>query len=201
MEYLMKKSLRILSFLMVMVMVLPMCVVASPTGTVENAEITMPMASPEIDGVIDDDGSWSEPSYLNETTAGYFWGTNPLTSSANMYFAYDENGLYFAADITDNSSPNGFIATTDYDDIDNSGTTRTYGWNGDVFTLMLDPLGLFEKSPKQNTAWYNVGIFEDGTVKVYRSRANEADITSEVRASGKITSMYSFPPIASIVYV
>ena len=188
MGYFMKISIRILSMLMVLVMLLPLSVVAGSSGVVENEAVTMPYASPVIDGTIEDDGKWSDVALFNEDTVGYFWSIRACNSYADMHFAYDDNGLYFAADINDSNSANGFIASTGYDNVDPSGSSYPYGFNGDVFTLMLDPLGLFEKSSNQTTAWYNVGIFADGTVKVYRSQVNEGDITSSVSAKGAITN-------------
>jgi len=184
----MKNSIKLIALILCIVMLVPMFTFAYPTGVSQNSAIQMPKASPVIDGKIENNGSWSAAADFSDATVGYFWATNPNTTEADLYFAYDDNGLYFAAKIVDNNSSNGFVASTGYDNINNDGTSLPYGFNGDVMTLMLDPMGIFEKSSYQTTPWYNVGIFADGTVRVYRSKANEADITSSVSAAGKITS-------------
>ncbi|MBQ4054521.1 MAG: hypothetical protein IJD17_02325 [Clostridia bacterium] len=179
----MKLFTRITAALLCVIMLVPMTVFGYPGGTEENAPVDMPKASPIIDGnIAADGGCWSEAAYVNAATCGHFWAGNPLNASAEIYFAYNDDGLYFAADIIDNNETSGFVASTGYDNIDDD-----YGFNGDVMTLMLDPLGLFERSSHQSTAWYNIGIFSDNTVKVVRSRVNDADITDSVDAAGFIT--------------
>lgn len=188
-EVKMKKSIRLTAVLLCVIMLIPMLTFGYSSEIVENDPVQMPKATPTIDAdIASDGGRWSEPAYLNDATLGYFWASNPATSTANIYFAYDDDNLYFAADITDNDSSNGFVVSTGYDNIDQSGSNYPYGFNGDVMTLMLDPLGVFEQSSYQTTAWYNIGIFADNTVKVYRSQANEADITESVEAKGEITA-------------
>ncbi|MBQ3100351.1 MAG: hypothetical protein IJC50_05100 [Clostridia bacterium] len=179
----MKLFTKITAALLCVIMLLPMTVFGYPGGTEENPPVDMPKASPVIDGNIAADGAcWSDAAYVNAATCGHFWGGNPLTSSAEIYFAYNDNGLYFAADIVDNDESNGFVVSTGYDNIDDD-----YGFNGDVMTLMLDPLGVFERSSYQTTPWYNIGIFSDNTVKVFRSQVNDADITASVSTAGSIT--------------
>ncbi len=179
----MKKITRIAAALLCVFMLVPMTVIGYSGGTEANPAVDMPKASPSIDGDITADGGcWSKAAYVNEATCGHFWGGNPNTSSAEVYFAYDDDGLYFAADITDNSDSNGFVAATGYDNIDDD-----YGFNGDVMTLMLDPLGVFERSSYQTTSWYNIGIFADGKVGVFRSKVDAKDITQSVSAAGAIT--------------
>ncbi|MBQ4562780.1 MAG: hypothetical protein IJA55_10680 [Clostridia bacterium] len=182
----MKKSVKISAVILCLIMLLPTFVFGYAGEVEQNPAVSMPKATPVIDGTIEY-GAWSDPAYLNDATSGRFWDINEPTSEAELYFAYDDNGLYFAADITDSSEANGFVPSTGYDDIDNLGTKKPYGFNGDVMSLMLDPLGVYEKSSYQTTAWYNVGIFSDNTVKVYRSQVNEGDITSSVSAKGSIT--------------
>ena len=144
----------------------------------QNPDVVMPMADPVIDGIIEDSGAWSKAADFNEDTVSNFWSGNGLNSSAKLYFAYSMKGLYFAADITDND----LIYSTGYDNIDDD-----YGFNGDVMTLMLDALGLFETSSTQVTPWYNFGVFSDGTVKCFRSRANDGEITDSITLAGGLT--------------
>ena len=179
----MKRSTRVFAMILTVLTVLPLCVFGYHSHVEQNPDVQMPYTSPDVDGNIEQTGVWSAAAFLNDATAGHFWATNPLRSTAELYFAYDDGGLYFAAVITDPA----FVFSTGTDDVDNSGTKHPYGWNGDVMTLMLDPLGLFEKSSYQTTPWYNIGIFANGSIHVYRSQAGEADITSRVTASGGAT--------------
>ncbi|MBR5514611.1 MAG: hypothetical protein IKU52_00235 [Clostridia bacterium] len=182
----MKTVKRVLLILLCVLMILPVNLFAYPDGTIQNPSVTMPKSSPAIDGAIETSGKWSAAAYVNDETTGHFWATNPLTSTAQIYFAYDSNGIYFAADIVDNHTQNGFVASTGYDNIDNDGSTRNYGFNGDVMTLMLDPAGVFGNTANY-TPWYNIGIYADNSVRVYRSRVNEGDITSSCTTAGAIT--------------
>ena len=182
----MKKFARIISIILCLLTILPYITFGYSTSIEENDPVDMPRCSPLIDGTIEEE-YWSDPAYLNGPTAGHFWGSNDLTSEAKLYFAYDDTGLYFAADITDNDQLSGFTYCTGYDDINNSGSTRPYGFNGDVLTLMLDPLGVYEQKTYPYTVWYNVGLFEDGSIRVYRSRVNEGEITSSCTAAGSVT--------------
>ena len=176
------KLKKILSSFLACVMLLGAFVITGTGAAAQNPDIVMPMADPVIDGVIEESGVWSEAAEFGETTVSNFWSGNPLTSSARLYFAFSMKGLYFAADIVDSDAQSGLIYSTGYDDIDTD-----YGFNGDVMTLMLDALGVFERSEHQVTPWYNFGIFEDGTVKCFCSRANDADITESVTLAGGIT--------------
>ncbi len=163
------------------------------SSAAQNPDVVMPMADPVIDGVIEDSGVWSQAADFNAANVSNFWSGNALNSSAKLYFAYSTNGLYFAADVEDND----LIYSTGYDNIDGD-----YGFNGDVMTLMLDVLGLFERSEHQVTPWYNFGVFEDGTVKVFRSRANAADITDSVTLAGGLTDKgWRFESLISWNYV
>ena len=64
----------------------------------ENPTIEVPQATPTIDGNINSSEGWSTVAYLNEETATGAYLQNPLTSTVEFYFAFDDNGLYFAAE-------------------------------------------------------------------------------------------------------
>lgn len=177
----MKKFSKILSLLLCVTMLVPLFSCASSSGVTQNPDITMPDNAPVIDGEIEENGVWSEAAWHSDDTAGYFWAGNPMTSQAQMYFAYTSGYLYFAADIVDNDRDSGMVFSTGYDNDD-------YGFNGDVMTLMLDPVGIFERSSYQTTPWYHVGIYEDGTIGVYRTKVNDGDITDSVMAKGAVTA-------------
>ncbi|MBE6573878.1 MAG: hypothetical protein E7652_05745 [Ruminococcaceae bacterium] len=176
----MKYFTKTVALMLCVVMFIPMLSFAGANGVTQNPDITMLDNAPVIDGEIEDNGMWSEPAVHSNETAGYFWAHNEMTSEAKIYFAYTSTNFYFAADITDNDKSSGMVCSTGYDNDD-------YGFNGDVMTLMLDPLGVFERSSYQTTPWYHVGIYEDGTVGVYRTKVNDDDITASVTAKGALT--------------
>lgn len=98
----MKKLAIVLCVLMLSAMVLPFTVSATPFHVDANPAFNMPKASPSVDGSISSGEGWSSPVKFNEDTVGYYGGPSSiLTGSGNMYFAYDDNGLYFAMEYTD----------------------------------------------------------------------------------------------------
>ena len=169
-----------------------------------NPPVTMPYAKPVLDGFVKESEGWSAPALFNNDTVGFFWGFNPLAVNGKMYFAYDDDGIYFAASITEqsyiehndqNGDPkiyegDGFVPSTGEDKINvQPGGIRDYGWNGDVLTLMIDPCGALAKAGMDAnddyTAWYDISLFEDGKVHVYRGKVSPDEITSKCKAKGK----------------
>ncbi|MBR5515855.1 MAG: hypothetical protein IKU52_06605 [Clostridia bacterium] len=177
----MKKFNKFLAILFCVALLFPCFVFAGPGGVAQNPDITMPKSSPVIDGTIEDNGIWSLSADHNEDTVGYYWASRPMTHSAKMYFAYDETYLYFAADITDNDAQSGLIysKSASYD--------LEYGWTGDVITLMLDPLCKFERSAYQDTPRYNIGIFSNGGVGVFRTMVNPSKV-NDAKTAGVVTA-------------
>lgn len=159
---------------------------ASAGGVKSNPRAELPFGELDITGELDEN-EYCTALDFDDNTVGYFWSNMQLTTNAKLYFRASETGLYFAADIFEETAMgNSYVPSTGYDNINNEGNKRPYGFNGDVMTLMIDPLGILEKTPYQNTAWYNVAVYEDGSAHMYRSRVNEKDITDEVRLSGGI---------------
>ncbi|MBQ4562597.1 MAG: S-layer homology domain-containing protein [Clostridia bacterium] len=178
------------------------CLFARPDYVRENPPIDVPNKTPTVDGYIRADEGWSSYAALNYDTLGYFWHVNPLTTYGNICFTYDTNGFYYAAnivegleavnEITGETIPAGyneFIYSTGYDDIDVGDDGSGYGWNGDVFCLMLDPLGLmleygFNMDP---LPCYMVGLFEGDVARMYREEFNVGEITNQVKVKGHKT--------------
>ena len=169
-----------------------------------NPPVTVTYAKPTIDGSINDSEGWSSPALFNNDTVGFFWAFNPLAAQGKLYFAYDDEGIYFAAAITEkdyiehndqNGDPrvyegDGFVPSTGEDKIDvQPGGIRDYGWDGDVLTLMIDPCGkLVEAGMNGNqdySAWYDISLFKDGKVHIYRGKISPDEITSKCKAKGK----------------
>lgn len=208
----MKKSISVVITLIMIMSALPLISFGATEYIVENPPIVMPESNPVIDGDISVSDGWSNAAAFDDNTVGHFWAHQALTTSADIYFAYSDKGIYFAGDITERSyvktydenhvmtefKGNGFIHSTGYNDIDiNTDGSDDYGWNGDIFSLMIDPMDVLYNSGmtgnEDHTPWYNVGLFKnsDGTeyARVYRSQINNGELTSAdgVLAAGTST--------------
>ncbi len=202
----MKKFGLVLALVLVIATTLSMAVSAGPHGITENYPIVIKEATPTIDGEITDGEGWEGPALMNANTLGYFWHQNPLTSDGNVFFAYSADGFYYSARITEGLSAvreadgrvyeegyNTFVYSNSEDYIDlNAEGGNEYGYNGDIFGFMIDPLGtlLYDGgfvANEDHSAWYLVGLFEGDVAKMYRSKWNYGDITDQVQVAGKKT--------------
>ena len=195
----------LLAVILAFASLLSLSVFADPYEITPNDPVQMPYATPVIDAVIDENEGWSAPALFDNPTVGYFWAHQTLTTSADLYFAYDEKGIYVGADIIErdyvnaidqNGNPadyvgNYFIPSTGEDDINPDGDKNDYGWNGDVFIFAIDPLGQFNEmgfmANSDYTAWYCIGLFEDGSSRMYRSKVNYGEITNQVKLGAQTT--------------
>ena len=212
----MKKFSVIIATVLVLAMTFAMTVSAGPNEIIENPAITVPNSAPVLDGVINGDEGWSTAALMNAETCGYYWKQNPLTSDGNLFFAWDNDGLYFAGRFVEGLSAvneltgedvtgqNEFIYSTDVDWIDVSADDPSfhYGYDGDVFGLMLDPQGMTKADVDSGayggllgngfasdyTPWYLVGLFEGDVAKMYRQKVNPGDITDSVTVKGHKTA-------------
>ncbi len=196
------KNIRfILCIILVLTMLVPTGVFAGSLDYIkQNDPVAAPKAKPTLDGVPLAEEGWSAPAKLArgyvKTLMDY---TYVCAADADIYFAYDEGGLYYAADITElaevdgEETGNSFMYSRGEDWIDNEGPTaeNIVGYDGDVFILALDPLGLYIRNgyiaATDYTVWYCVGLFEGDEARMFRTRANTGDITDEVKVSGKAT--------------
>ncbi len=194
------KLLRpLLCIALLLSMLVPVSVFAGPFDyIIQNDPVATPEATPEIDGVISEDDGWSEPAKLKEGMVKYLMDyAQPCATDADIYFAYDEGGLYYAADITempgvgDIENTLAYSTEEDYLDLDPHSYENIVGYNGDVFILALDPLGLYEQNgyiaATDYTVWYCIGLFEGDEAKMYRSRANAGEVTEGISLTGKTT--------------
>lgn len=166
---------------------------ANPNMQGDVGNINVPKSAPVIDGNINSGEGWSEGVYAYKDIMATFGNCNDILQSFYLYYAFDENGLYYAADILDNS----FVFSTGEDDLDNVKNDfnikneNVYGYNGDIFTFTMDPLGLFLENGyfgnSDYNAWYSVGIFEGNICRMYRGHNRSGDITSEVKLQGHTT--------------
>lgn len=197
----MKKMKIILCVMLVMAMLIPTGVYAGSLDYIaQNDPVATPKAAPVIDGTPDPDEGWSDPAVLKKGYVKTLFDYNYVCASeADIYFAYDEGGLYYAADIEEFAEVDGvetnntfmYSEGEDWIDCEGPNAENIAGFDGDVFVLALDPLGLYIRNgyitATDYTVWYCVGLFEGDEARLYRTRANAGDITDEVRVSGKRT--------------
>ncbi|MBR6513752.1 MAG: S-layer homology domain-containing protein [Clostridia bacterium] len=189
---------KILSIILIIASILSVFAVTASAKTQREQEITVGKATPTVDAEIDMAEGWSAPLYINTMSMSNCWSTAPQTTEGVMYFAYSEEGLYYAADIvedvhatyidgTPTDGLNSFVYSTGSDDIDYS-----YGYNGDVFVLAFDVERMWYNAGYTGNSsyspWYCVGLFEDGTAKMYRQiKRNGLDITEKVEVAATVT--------------
>ncbi|MBR6514682.1 MAG: hypothetical protein IKT46_07610 [Clostridia bacterium] len=157
----------------------------------ENNEVGSLVAkngTPTIDGNISTGEGWSAAKAIDYTNMPTLWGpSSRCIIKGNVYFAWNTNGLYVGADITDPTK----VLSKGEGEPDDSGMNE-YGYDGDVFVMGIDPVGAcFDAGMVSNddfTAWYCMSLLEDGTFKVYRSQHNEADITDNVTGAARTTN-------------
>lgn len=157
------------------------------TASNEIGSVNAKNSTPTVDGNISSGEGWSDAVAIDYTNMPTYWASSSrCIISANLYFAWNANGVYVAADITDPT----MVLSTGEDEPNDEGIAE-YGYNGDVFIFAMDPLGAcFESgmvSSGERSAWYCMSMFEGGAVKVYRSNANDGEVDS-VTAKGTKTS-------------
>ena len=198
----MKKIIALLATVLLLASVFTTSVFAGPEGIIENDPIQVPAMSPVIDGVINENEGWSVSALMNYDTLGFYWHVNPLSMDGNVRFAWDETNLYYCGYILDGlettheitgevfpAGYNSFIYSTGEDDIDFE-DGHGYGYNGDIFALLVDPLGVMQNElgyvgNEDFTPWYLIGLFEGDVAKMYREKINMGDITDQVQVAGK----------------
>lgn len=207
----MKKFTKILVLTVALMAILAIASYASPHGIIENEPVSIPNGNVTIDGYINADECYSKPAKMNYDTVGYYWAHNPLSTNADIYYAYDDEGIIIGMDIvegleaiderdgTDLTGLNSFQYSTGFDNLDLDVDTgaNDYGWNGDVAGFMFDPLGaLIGEGFSGSTdlsANYMVGLFqgaegEEDYIRVYRSRSFEdGEVTDLIESAGRVT--------------
>ncbi len=203
----MKKFIAIVATLLILVSSMATTVMAGPEGIVENPPIDVPGMTPTIDGTINENEGWSVSALMNYETLGFYWHVNPLTMDGNVRFAWDEDNLYYCANIVDGleavheitgetipAGYNTFLYSEgeDWIDVDSDDPTNHYGYDGDLFGIIIDPMSVMLDAGftgnEDYTPWYLVGLFEGDVAKMYRQKINAGDITDQVKVAGHKTS-------------
>ena len=189
------KKMRVLSVLMVVLFMLSSLSVAAYNlddylpcdGEVGSAIVKN--ATPTVDGVVSTAEGYSAPVTLNYKNMHGLWSASSrCIINADVHFAWDDNGLYIGANISD---PTLLLSTGDDDVVDS--TNDEYGYNGDVFVFAIDPMnacynaGMVSKGDK--TAWYCMSIGEgDEFMCSVTNIGSAGDITKKVNGAAKKTS-------------
>ncbi|MBQ4562484.1 MAG: hypothetical protein IJA55_09175 [Clostridia bacterium] len=200
----MKKIITVLLALL-MISIMSVQIMAGPEGVIENGPIDTPKVSPTVDGNITETEGWSVAASMDYDTLGFFWHVNPLTFKGTVKFAYDDEYFYYAADLTDGlesvheitgevipAGTNEFVYSSGTDDIDIKDDGSAFGYNGDVFGMLIDPAGILANNGftgnEDNSPWYMVGLFEGDVARMYREKVNAGDITDKVKVAGHKTA-------------
>lgn len=181
------KKFRIVSVLLLAMFILSSLNLAVFADFSEGiGQIIVNNSTPTIDAEITADEGWPAATNFNVNNMKNQWGSIPdafiVTGDARM--AWDTDGIYIAADITDAN----MVVTTDEDDDDTD-----HGWDGDVFVFAIDPQNrCFEErgmvTNDDYTAWYCVSINEDNELVCFVSHNNApGDITDDIQGAAKLT--------------
>ena len=103
----MKLSKVLISVLIIICSILPLSVCAgyyTPNLVIDPVEVTP--ANVTLDAVIDENEGWSNSAKLNHDYVKYQYNS-VCANDIDMYFAYTEDGLYFACDIDELANVNG----------------------------------------------------------------------------------------------
>ena len=203
----MKKFIAIIATLLILVSSMATTVMAAPDGIEENPPIDVPGMTPTIDGTINENEGWSVSALMNYKTLGFYWHVNPLTMDGNVRFAWDNDNLYYCANIRDGleatheitgetipAGHNTFLYSEgeDWIDVDADDPTNHYGYDGDIFGIIIDPMSVMLDAGftgnEDYTPWYLVGLFEGDVAKMYRQKINAGDITDQVKVAGHKTA-------------
>ncbi len=197
---------RIISLLLITAMLVSVlgCYIYAGIDYIEpNPEITANITSPKVDGDITKTEGWSDPAYMNEDTLSYYYRKSVLNIFAEVYFAIDGQGFYYAADIRENI--NNYAPGSDsydpsdsmmpglvYSDFDSNRVAR----DGDCFSIGIDVLDIMRTNPGadiseryQVSPNYGIYIYEDGKLRMFGFDPNgsSTDITDKVSLNGFAT--------------
>ncbi|MBQ4562486.1 MAG: hypothetical protein IJA55_09185 [Clostridia bacterium] len=203
----MKKFIAIVATLLILVSSMAVNVMASAEGIIENPPINVPAMSPTIDGTINENEGWSVSALMNYDTLGFYWHVNPLTMDGNVRFAWDNDNLYYCGKIVDGlethheitgelipAGYNQFLYSEgeDWIDVNPDNPADNYGFDGDIFGIIIDPLSVMldagYNGNQDYTPWYLIGLFEGDVAKMYRNKINEGEITDQVKVAGHKTT-------------
>ncbi len=185
----MKQIKIILSLLLAFSMLVPM---SSFALFDEMDDVCVWYSTPTLDGVINTEDGWSDPVVLNNDTLANI-GTNkqnPIDMNAQAYMAYDDENLYFAAEIVEfgeNMSVDNLLCPSELTEALDGGD---YGFDGDVFALTIDLLGMLSSNPSNydnNAPFYCVGFDLNGNAAIYHSNGTADEIIASDLADASVS--------------
>lgn len=191
-----RKTLSVFMILTMLLSALPFSVSASRGSIEAHTPISVTKAEPVIDGDIKSNDHWSSPAVMEDRTLGYMLNDTAAGFYADVYFAVNEIGFFFSANILESVvsyDPN--LSYGDIGDNKNMFAASTDGEepNGDTFMITLDPIGRMLESGFSGEGdiapVYAVSLFEDSSVRIYREGVNGSEITDRVTLAGKRTEL------------
>ncbi|MBR5365279.1 MAG: discoidin domain-containing protein [Clostridia bacterium] len=138
---------------------------AAPVAYTPVGDVSVPYATPEIDGTIKD-GEYPEVGKVtlnqsNMTALGWL-GEVPAENSIDLYCAWDRDNFYVAGNVTD-----------PYFEYSEEGQ-----YNMDAFQVSLNIDNIFKSDEYQRAIFYSWGLQEDGNIDVIRQEsANDATVS------------------------
>ncbi len=185
-----------ISFIIVLAMLVPM---SSFAYFDEMDVVCVNKGTPTIDGTINSDEGWSDAIAIDQDTAAVVYLNDTLPINATAYLAFDEDFLYFSADITElitqpwYNRENLFspsVLTDDglvFETYDFNNTD--FGFSGDVFSFAVDPLSVLTNAEKydQRAPMYNVAYDAEGNGAMFHSNCGEAGILNDTQAKVAVT--------------
>jgi len=153
---------------------------AEPVEYKAVGEVSVPYATPTIDGVISE-GEYPEIGKVvlnqsNLTSLGWV-GEVPAENSIDLYYAWDKDNFYLAGNVTDPAFA--------YSDIGQ--------YNMDAFQVSLNIANVFKTDEGYDRAiFYSWGLQEEGTIDVIRQESANNDTIFEVGKGQKTDTGWCF---------
>lgn len=167
---------RCLVCLLALVLVAGLTVPAVSAGSATK-QLDTHYGSPNLDGIISA-GEWSEESaiVLNRQTGLAWMGS--VTDDVTFYFAWDEEGLYLGADITDSD----LVLPQSINEV----------FAKDAIQFAIDPAGLIGSKGGSGGMFFSISMLADGTLgAVYHPYGGAAQSFAYTGAASRTAKGYS----------
>lgn len=164
------KKLASIGLAAVMTAALTISAAALPASRVE---ITVNKSTPTLDGTITE-GEWDTAAAisLDETNSAAWVGK--VGTPVSFYYAWDEDGLYIAAHVTD-------------PDVQQAPDIKNV-FNKDAFQIALDPNGNLGERGESGGMFFSIGLMEDGTLGAVYHPAGGNAVEFTYTGAGRLTS-------------
>lgn len=186
---------RIVALLLITAMLISAlgCYINAGTDYIKaNRELFIELSTPTVDGTVSEYESWYGPLYMNEDTLNFERRDRPLSMFGKLYFAVDSEGLYFAAEISEDITA--YDPEAEVSAVHNKITPSTLeaveqnNFNGDVFALTVDVLDTMiskgYSAAIDRVPEYLVTFCEDGTFRVKKPNGRTDLLPTDIEIKG-----------------